>query len=172
MSRSSATPRGRSAPEINYTIRSRRGPSHAHPTTASSTVTKLLKRQVLTRCTHLVSHTRERPRDSSVNRSTSGVWEVPRMPTRPHARDDRLIGCRKKRERTRARERERLLILGVVSTPAALRPFARSGHQHSSSVHGSLLTVHCSPPSPSSTRVNPDRAGPLSTSPCGENREP
>jgi hypothetical protein len=36
-----------------------------------------------------------------------GAWEVPRLPTRPPARDDRLIRCGSKRERTRARERSR-----------------------------------------------------------------
>jgi hypothetical protein len=53
-----------------------------------------------------------------------GAGEVPRMPTRPPARDDRLTLCGSKRER--ARERERLLILGVVPTPAAPRAFSCS----------------------------------------------
>jgi hypothetical protein len=98
----------------------------------------------------LVSQTHERPRGSSENRYTSGVWEVPRVPTHPPARDDRLIRCCRKRERTRARGRERILILSVVSTRAVQRavlPLGTTGSSvYRSGPQASPLASRRSPP--------------------------
>jgi hypothetical protein len=163
MSRFSAKPRGRCAPgrHASRSLQKRRpssgfsrkslhqrslgGPSRARPPPASNDrVAILLKRQALPRCQYLVSHTHEGTQDSSVNRYTSGVWEVPRLPTRPRARDDRLIRCRRKRERTRARERERILI--PVSFPLQRRraPVSGSGRQpHTVAVVSPPLSRPC-----------------------------